>query len=152
RNLDIKKTCAEEKSIVNARFWGGLVPGNVKKLREMHENGAIGFKAFMSPSGIDDFERADDATLYEGMKEIASLDSILAVHAESTVICEQLAEKKKHQRRTSAKDFSESRPIISEIEAVRRIISYAEATKCKVHIVHASSRKVVEVIRAAQDR
>ncbi|MTW87457.1 allantoinase [Virgibacillus dakarensis] len=151
-NLDIKKACANDKSVVNARFWGGLVPGNIQKLKELHEGGVIGFKAFMSPSGIEDFNNADDVTLFKGMKEVASLGSILAVHAESTVICEQLAEEKQRQGKTSARDFVESRPIISEIEAVQRVISYAEATGCKLHIVHASSRKVVEVIREAQQR
>ncbi|GGB37516.1 allantoinase [Lentibacillus populi] len=151
-NLDIKKACANDKSVVNARFWGGLVPGNIQKLKELHEGGVIGFKAFMSPSGIKDFNNADDVTLFKGMKEVASLGSILAVHAESTVICEQLAEEKQRQGKTSARDFVESRPIISEIEAVQRVISYAEATGCKLHIVHASSRKVVEVIREAQQR
>ena len=148
----MKRAAAKEKSIVNPRFWGGLVPQNIADLKELHENGVIGFKAFMSPSGIADFDNADDETLYKGMKEIASFGSLLAVHAESTVICEQLAQEKQSQGKTSARDFVESRPIISEIEAVRRIISYAEATGCKLHIVHASSRKVVQVIKEAQLR
>lgn len=151
-NLELKRAAAKEKSIVNPRFWGGLVPQNIADLKELHENGVIGFKAFMSPSGIADFDNADDETLYKGMKEIASFGSLLAVHAESTVICEQLAQEKQSQGKTSARDFVESRPIISEIEAVRRIISYAEATGCKLHIVHASSRKVVQVIKEAQLR
>lgn len=151
-NLDLKKACADEKSIVNPRYWGGLVPVNIEDLKELHENGVIGFKAFMSPSGIADFNHVDDETIFKGMKEIASLGSLLAVHAESTVICDQLAEEKQQQGLTTARDFVESRPIISEIEAVRRIISYAEATGCRVHVVHASSRKVVEVIQAAKDR
>ncbi|MFC5588150.1 allantoinase [Sporosarcina soli] len=151
-NLDLKKACADEKSIVNPRFWGGLVPENINDLKELHENGVIGFKAFMSPSGIADFNHVDDETIFKGMKEIATLGSLLAVHAESTVICDQLAAEKQAQGKTTARDFVESRPIISEIEAVRRIISYAEATGCKVHVVHASSRKVVEVIQAAKDR
>jgi len=151
-NLKIKQDLAKEKSVVNAYFWGGLVPENIADLKGMHDNGVIGFKAFMSPSGIADFSNADDETLYKGMREIASFDSILAVHAESTVICEELANEKKAAGKTSAQDYVDSRPIISEIEAVRRIISYAEATGCKLHIVHASSRKVVEVIEEAKDR
>lgn len=151
-NLKLKQDLAKEKSVVNAYFWGGLVPENIADLKGMHDNGVIGFKAFMSPSGIADFSNADDETLYKGMREIASFDSILAVHAESTVICEELANEKKAAGKTSAQDYVDSRPIISEIEAVRRIISYAEATGCKLHIVHASSRKVVEVIEEAKDR
>ncbi len=30
-NLDLKKACADEKSIVNPRFWGGLVPENIDR-------------------------------------------------------------------------------------------------------------------------
>jgi allantoinase len=151
-NLAMKKAAAEEKSIVNARFWGGLVPENIDDLEDLYKDGVLGFKAFMSPSGIADFNHVDDVTIFKGMKEIARLGSILAVHAESTVICDQLAQEKIAEGKTSARDFVESRPIISEIEAVRRIISYAEATGCKLHIVHASSRKVVEVINEAKRR
>ncbi|WP_340002184.1 allantoinase [Oceanobacillus sp. FSL K6-0127] len=151
-NLDLKKERAEEKSIVNPYYWGGLVPENIADLKDLHENGVIGFKAFMSPSGIADFNNVDDESIFKGMKEIASLGSLLAVHAESMVICDQLAAEKQEQGKTTARDFVESRPIISEIEAVRRIISYAEATGCKLHIVHASSRKVVAVINDAKQR
>jgi len=121
-------------------------------LKALHDGGVIGFKAFMSPSGIEDFNNADDETLYKGMKEIASFGSLLAVHAESTVMCEELAAEKKAAGKTSAQDYVDSRPIISEIEAVKRVISYAELTGCKLHIVHASSRKVVKVIEDAKKR
>src|SRR5699024_7771582 len=152
KNLDIKKNLAKDKSVVHAYCWGGLVPENLDNLKELHENAAIGFKAFMSPSGIDDVHNADDTTLFKGIETIASLGSLVAVHAESTVICEELATEKLEAGKTSAYDFVESRPIISEIEAVRRVLSFAEATGCKLHIVHASSRKVVNIIQEAKDR
>lgn len=151
-NLQKKQELAKEKSVVNAYCWGGLVPENIANLKDLHEHGVIGFKAFMSPSGIEDFNNADDGTLYKGMTEIASFDSLLAVHAESTVICEKLAAEKLAVGQTSAQDFVDSRPIISEIEAVQRVLNYAELTGCKLHIVHASSRKVVKVIEEAKAR
>ncbi|MEH7122408.1 allantoinase [Bacillus sp. JJ1773] len=150
-NFEIKSSLAAEKSVVNPRFWGGLVPENIEDLRGLHENGVIGFKAFMSPSGIDDFNNVDDESIYKGMKEIASLGSLLAVHAESTVMCDQLAKEKISKGKVSARDFVESRPIISEVEAVRRVLSYAELTGCKLHIVHASSRRVVKLINEAKE-
>jgi allantoinase len=54
-NLALKRACSEENSVVNFRFWGGLIPENIEKIKELYENGVIGFKAFMSPSGIADF-------------------------------------------------------------------------------------------------
>src|SRR5699024_12617294 len=79
------------------------------------------------------------------------LDS-LPTRRSSDLICEELGKEKLEAGKTSAYDFVESRPIISEIEAVRRVLSFAEATGCKLHIVHASSRKVIEVIQEAKDR
>ena len=38
-------------------LWGGIVPGNVGALDELAARGVVGFKAFMSASGIDDFPR-----------------------------------------------------------------------------------------------
>src|ERR1043165_629824 len=79
-SFDKKLAAAEAKSYTDFAFWGGLVPGNVDRLEEMAECGVVGFKAFMSNSGIDDFARADDRTLREGMKRAATLDKIVAVH------------------------------------------------------------------------
>ncbi|MGP4105882.1 allantoinase [Virgibacillus sp. L01] len=151
-SFDNKNELADKKAVVHPYLWGGLVPQNLADLKDLNDNGAIGFKAFMSPSGIDDFDNANDETLYKGMQKIASFGSILAVHAESTVICAQLQEEKLEAGHTSARDFVASRPIVSEMEAVRRIISYAEATNCKLHVVHASSKQVTDLINDAKKR
>ncbi|MCT2343914.1 allantoinase [Bacillales bacterium AN1005] len=144
-----KDALGKRKSLIDYRLWGGLVPQNIERLEELHVAGVIGFKAFMSNSGIDDFQAADDKTLYAGMKKIAALDSILAVHAESDIITEELG---KLVEKEDGHSFSASRPIYSELEAVNRILSFAEATKCKVHIVHISSSEVLEPIIAAKKR
>ncbi|GKU82871.1 allantoinase [Niallia sp. NCCP-28] len=147
--FDLKNNIAKQKSVVDYRLWGGVVPGNIADLEDLMNCGVIGFKAFMSGSGIEDFEAADDHTLFAAMEKIASLGGVLAVHAESDVITAQLGKITSDKNDQSAKAFSESRPIYSEIEAVQRILAYAEATKCGVHIVHISSAKVLEpIIRA----
>lgn len=87
-------------------LWGGLIPENIENIKELDENGVIGFKAFMSPSGIVDFNHVDDSTIFKGMREIASVGSLLAVHAESTVICDQLAQEKQRQKRRLQKTSS----------------------------------------------
>ncbi|WP_312095754.1 allantoinase [Niallia sp.] len=145
-----KDAIATEKSIIDYRLWGGVVPGNIAELEKLAQCGVIGFKAFMSNSGIDDFQSADDRTLLKAMKKIADLHSILAVHAESDTITEFLSEEINSLSDNTALAFSNARPIFSEIEAVQRILAYAEATKCKVHIVHISSSQVLEPILTAK--
>jgi allantoinase len=81
QSFDLKLAAAEASSLMDFALWGGLVPGNVGRLDELAERGVVGFKAFMSNSGIDDFEAADDATLYEGMQRAAELGHPVPDHA-----------------------------------------------------------------------
>lgn len=147
-----KNEIAKEKSIIDYRLWGGVVPGNLDELEKLARCGVIGFKAFMSNSGIEDFQSADDRTLLLAMKKIGALHSILAVHAESDTITEFLGKEINSQTENIGLAFSNARPIYSEIEAVQRIIAYADATKCKVHIVHISSAQVLKPIVEAKQR
>ena len=78
-----KLEAAEAAAVTDFGLWGGLVPGNVRCLAELAELGVVGFKAFMSASGVDDFEAVDDLTLYDGMAEAARLRLPVAVHAEN---------------------------------------------------------------------
>src|ERR1022692_1178032 len=62
-SFDLKLAAAQKSSVTDFAFWGGLVPGNLDKLEELATRGVIGFKAFMSNSGIEDFSCVDDKTL-----------------------------------------------------------------------------------------
>ncbi|MEM9026339.1 MAG: amidohydrolase family protein [Verrucomicrobiota bacterium] len=62
-----KKAVAEQKSCVDFGLWGGLTPINLDHLKALAEAGVIGFKAFMSSSGLDDFPRVDYSSLKTGM-------------------------------------------------------------------------------------
>ena len=69
--FDRKLAAATAAARVDFALWGGLVPGHLDELEGMHARGAIGFKAFMSETGVEDFRPADDATLLEGMRRAA---------------------------------------------------------------------------------
>src|ERR1019366_6204250 len=98
-SFDLKLAAAGKESLTDFAFWGGLVPGNLDKLEELAERGVIGFKAFMSNSGIEDFSCADDQTLREGMKRAAKLKLPVAVHAESETLTKKLAAEKNRRRK-----------------------------------------------------
>ena len=151
-SFDLKLGVAQKTSLTDFAFWGGLVPGNLDKLEELAERGVIGFKAFMSNSGIEDFERADDATLREGMKRAAKLGRLVAVHAESETITSELARQTLAGNRTSIRDYLESRPVRAELEAISCAIEFAGETGCALHIVHVSSGAGVALVTAARAR
>lgn len=141
-----------EKSRVDFGLWGGLVPGNSPHLKDLAENGAVGFKAFMSASGNAEFEAADDVTLLQGMREIAKLNKILALHAESDAITTFMKKEKEKMKAFTADDYAETRPIIAEVEAVTKALYFAELTDCPLHFVHISSAAAIEKIEAAKQK
>lgn len=145
-----KVAIANEKSRIDFELWGGLVPGKIDQLAPLSEAGVVGFKAFLSASGNEEFEAADDQTLLEGMWEIAAQNKVLALHAESRTITDFLTKKMKQNNATAAADYAASRPIIAEVEAVERALSYAKVTGCALHFVHISSAAAIDKIEQAK--
>ncbi|MEM6428272.1 MAG: allantoinase AllB [Deinococcota bacterium] len=144
-----KLAVAQRDSVTDFAFWGGLTPTNLEHLEDLADCGVFAFKAFMSNSGMDDFQAADDTTLYEGMLTAAKLNLPVAVHAESDALTAHLSQQMTATGKLSSKDYAASRPVFAEVEAIRRAISLAEATGCRLHIVHVSSGTgVLEVARA----
>ncbi len=149
-SFQLKLAAAQKSSGVDFALWGGLVPQNLDRMEELAACGVIGFKAFMCDSGIDDFSRADDTTLREGMKCAAALKLPVAVHAESESKTKALALERLRQNKTSIKDYLDSRPIAAELEAIGRAVDLAGETGCALHVVHVSSSEGVRLITEAK--
>ena len=148
--FDLKLAAAAASSALDFGMWGGLVPSNLDRLGELHARGALGFKAFMCPSGLDEFAACDTRTLREGMQRIAALGSILLLHAEDAETVEMLSREAIAHAMTGSKDFVRSRPANAEMDAISRAISLAEETGCAVHIVHVSTAQGMRWIQEAQ--
>ena len=151
-SFDVKQQAAETSSLVDFALWGGLTPVNLEHMEELAGRGVIGFKAFMSSSGIDDFPVADDATLFAGMECAASLGLPVAVHAENDALTSTLAAQAIAAGRIGAHDYLASRPAIAEVEAIARSVLFAEETGCALHIVHVSTGRGIAEIAAARAR
>ncbi|MEO9049720.1 MAG: allantoinase AllB [Candidatus Dormiibacterota bacterium] len=141
--FDMKLGAMKGSSIVDYGLWAGLVPGNLDHLDELVDVGAMGFKAFMCPSDIDEFPASDERTLREGMKRIAELGSILLVHAEDPAWL--VTGPPGH----GAEDFLRSRPPQAELAAIELVIDIATETGCKLHVVHVSTARGAEMIGEA---
>jgi allantoinase len=141
--FDRKLAAARRESCVDFGLWGGLVPGAA--LEELAERGVIGLKAFMSDPGIPDFARADDVTLHEGMRVAAALGLVVAVHAENDALT-------RRSGGPSARDWLDSRPVVAELEAISRAITFAADTGCALHVVHVSSAAGVDLVTDARRR
>lgn len=151
--LNLKASAAAGNSTVDYVLWGGLVPGNLDDLEALATAGVTGFKAFLSnPGGEGEgrFREVDDDTLYLGMKKIASMGGILALHAESEDITAVLSADAERNGRTSASDFVACRPLEAELEAVARALLYSKRTGCRLHFVHISTAAAIDLIHEAK--
>jgi len=146
-----KQRAAEQSSLCDFALWGGLTPNNLDHLEALAECGVIGFKAFMSDSGIEDFARADDWTLFRGMQIAKQLNLPVAVHAESQEITSRLTVEIRKSGGHGWKDYLASRPAIAEHEAISRAIFLAGETGCSLHIVHVSTSRGVEIVKQAAE-
>jgi allantoinase len=150
--FEVKRRALEQSSVTDFGLWGGLVPGNREALAELADCGAIGFKAFMADSGLPEFPRVDDLTLYEGMREAARANLPVAVHAESHEITRALSRRASEEGRRGIRDFLNSRPVLAEVEAIERAALLAREGGAKLHIVHISSGRGVAAALEARAR
>ncbi len=150
--FDAKLAAARGTSRTDFALWGGIVPGTIDRLPELAARGVAGFKAFMSGSGIDDFRAADDATLWQGMRVSGELGLPVLVHAENDALTATLAREALATGRTGVRDYLASRPIVAEVEAIRRAITLAADAGCPLHIVHVSSGAGVSAVVEARGR
>ncbi len=150
--LRAKLAAVAGRSHVDYVLWGGLVPGNHAELAALAGGGVCGFKAFLSGSGVAEFARADDLTLFEGMVEAARLGLPVAVHAESEEITAALTARAVAGGERTMRAYIASRPAIAEIEAVARALLIAEEAACAVHLCHLSTARAVALVVAARAR
>lgn len=148
-SFDLKLAAAQASSHTDFALWGGLTPKNLDSLDELAARGVIGFKAFMSNSGIEDFSRADDWTLEHGMSAIARHGGIVAVHAENDeLVSGKTAWMRSRLPALSAKDWVYTRTPLAEADAIQRAVLFASMANCRVHIVHVSNRYCVSLINS----
>jgi allantoinase len=148
-----KRRLAEQKAVTDFSLWGGLVPGNLDQLEGLGEAGAIGFKAFMCGSGVDEFPGVTDAaTLRAGMKRAAALGMLVAVHAEDEVMAEKLTAAQRARGATDVRSWLATRPVEVELSAIRLATELAGETGCALHVVHVSSPEGIALITDAKKR
>ena len=146
-----KRRIGENLSCLDFALWGGLTPDSLDHMEAIADAGAIGFKAFMCPSGIDEFQSTNPSTLRQGMEIAARLDLPVAVHAEDPEVI-RLHQLDHPATTTDMRAWLDSRPIEAEISAIRTALDLAGETGCQLHIVHVTCPQGIELVTAAKQQ
>ena len=152
-HFDAKHAVAARKALVDFGLWGGLVNDNLAELAGLAARGVVGFKAFMSESGVDDFRRVPDGVLAAGLKAAARLGIVVGVHAESHEMVERLAGEIRGRREIDRLAWCRARPPAAELEAIRRLVSCVRGAGpgARAHVVHVSSAEGLAEVRTARE-
>ncbi len=152
--LRAKVEAAEGKLRIDVGLWGGVVPGNSEELEDLLKGGVLGFKAFLVPSGVDEFPHVEEADLREAMPILARHGTVLLAHAEVPGPIEAAAGVWEEAGPAQLREYGRylrSRPDSAEVEAVELLVRLCRETGCRVHIVHVSSVEVLPVLKRARE-
>jgi allantoinase len=150
RALETKRAAARKKCWVNVGFWGGVVPGNAGELNALSHAGVFGFKCFLVPSGVPEFEHVGEEDLRAALPELTALDLPLLMHAELPGPIEEATGKLTKSDPTKYSSWLRSRPPGAETKAIEMMIRLAREFDARIHIVHLSSELSVPLIRRAK--
>ncbi|GED13565.1 dihydroorotase [Aneurinibacillus migulanus] len=146
----------KDKAYIDYCFWGGMTGEDVREglldnVWGQKEAGVVAFKSYMTPS-VPTFPKVSDAELLEIFYKVAETGLPVGVHAENYDICSFYTEKLKKEGRLDGPAWAEARKALAEKVAIELIISYAEETGARAHIVHMSTKEGAHLIRQAKER
>ena len=143
--LETKQAAARGRLFVDCGFWGGVVPDNSSEIPGLIEDGVCGFKAFLVPSGVDEFPHVAEADLRRALPILARGGVPLLAHAEVALP----GPPPSGDPRLYA-TYLATRPASWENEAIRLLIRLGHEAQAAIHVVHLSSAEAVADIESAQ--
>jgi allantoinase len=143
--FEAKQRAAEGKCHVDVACWGGIVPGNQDALAPLARAGVAGFKCFLSPSGVDEFQHATERDLRAAFPIVAELGLPVLAHAEWPAA---LLETQGDPRRYAT--WLNSRPPAAEHAAIDLLIRLSREFDVHVHVVHLASADALPMIAQAR--
>ena len=139
--LRAKREAAREKCRVDVGFWGGVVPGNSGEIAGLIEDGVLGFKSFLVPSGVEEFEHVTEADLRAAMPRLQG--AVLLVHAELPELLGTCAGDRYD-------DYLRSRPDAAETGAIGLLLRLCRELGARVHVVHLATAEALPRLREAR--
>jgi dihydroorotase len=149
--VGVKKKIAEAKSLCDFAILGVVHQTNADDILPMAKAGAIGYKIFFGET-IGNLPFPDDGMCLEVFSNITKSNVPLCVHAENRQIQHYLTKKLKAEGKKEPIFWEASRPYLCEAESIAHIMFFAETFGTKLHIVHASTKQAVQLVREGKAR
>lgn len=145
-----KQEAARGQLWVDCGFHGGVVPGNADQVGPLADAGVLGFKAFLCPSGVDEFPAAAEADLRAVMPHLAARGLPLLAHAELISPLAPAVEAAFAAEPWRYAAYLATRPPRWEVDAIRLLIALCREYRCPVHVVHLSAADALPPLAEAR--
>lgn len=130
---------------VDVGLWGGVIPGNAGHIEELLRAGVLGFKCFLSPSGVDEFPHVTEPDLLQVVDDLRRFQAPLLAHAEDPALLLAPPSSTRHHAAWLA-----SRPAEAEASAIHMLARVAGRAGVHIHIVHVASRAALAAVESAR--
>jgi dihydroorotase (multifunctional complex type) len=144
--IETKERLAEAKAVVDVRFYGGVVHGDLGRLRELADR-VVGFKLYLSrTTGASAFPGEEMRNAFEA---ISALKKPVSMHCEDQAIIERAERDLVGVTRPDV--HCDRRPPQAEVESVANAAAALRGlTELRANVCHASTAGALEVVKRAK--
>ena len=150
-HLQLKFDRGAASAHVDFQSFAVVTSENIDRIDELDDAGALGFKIFLG-STVGDVPAPSDGEILEAMEAIEGTGKRLGFHEENGEIIDHYEAAYREAGKNTPIDFAHSRPVIAELEAIERMITFAEETGVKIHMYHVSSGSGADAVARGKDR
>lgn len=149
---------AEKDAIVDFAFLGAAGGEKAEFIEELGKSGIVGYKTFLhaAPEGRDQefvgLTAKDNYELLKVFREVKKTGLPMSAHAEDNDIISGMIKEFRAAGKTHGKDHAHSRPLISEVLAVERLLRFGKDTEVPLYLVHISVPEAVRLAKEARDQ
>jgi len=152
-NFEAKKTALKGRSCVDYAFWGGISGSSFEHVEhhipDLVRQGVVGFKAYLI-SGMPEFTALSLSQMLMAAGTIEKTGVPLAVHAEDRDLVAARQEGFSKGKKNDWQSYCRARDVLAEAVAVAQMREICRETGCRIHIVHLSSKRGLNLVREAR--
>lgn len=154
------------KAHVDFAIWG-LCLGelNNKDIIALSEAGVVAFKFFWGyavdnktyqlvynydPKATNVIPPLRDGEVYKIFEEVSKTGKLLAIHAENADLITTLTARVQENQDFTYDGLLKARPNLAEETIIQTAISFAKKSQTRLHILHASTKESVDLVKRAQ--
>jgi allantoinase len=136
------------EAVVDIGLWATISKvGGTDEIKPLAEAGAIAFKMSTFETDPYRFPRIPDPEILKALETIRETGLTAAFHAENDDIINDRINEYQKEGKVYPTAHAETRPPVTETSAVLKLLEFAYWTNAKLHIVHVSHPRTIQLIK-----